>query len=105
MTAMLSKSVRDWHERENVALANALRARAKGLVCEINRERGEGYLYLSECVAVGFFMLFERMPMTAYAAKMKQAPDWAQQLMIAGTDLDGYARLVLRLEEMKGVNV
>ena len=101
MTAMLPKSVRERHERENVALANALRVRAKGLVCEINRERGEGYLYLSECVAVGFFMLFERMPLQS----PRQRPDWGREIMMAGTDLDGYARLVLRLEEMKGVNV
>lgn len=95
------RSVRERHDLEDVTLANALRERAKGLVCEINRVRGEGYLFLSECRALGFFMLFERMPMQA----PKQRPDWGREIMIAGTDLDGYARLVLCLEEMKGVRV
>ena len=101
MTAILPKSVRERHEREDAALTSALRAQAKGLVGEINRERGEGTLYLSECLAAGFFMLFERMPILS----PHQRPDWCRELMIADADLDGYARLVLRLEEMKGVRV
>ena len=95
------RSVRERHDLEDVTLANALRERAKGLVCEINRERGEGYLFLSECLAVGFFMLFERMPMLS----LGQCPDWGKELMIASADVDGYCRLVLRLEEMKGARI
>ena len=101
MTSVLPKSVRERHEREDEMLTKALRAQAKGLVSEINRERGEGTLYLSECLGVGFFMLFERMPLLTPG----QRPDWARQLMIANADLEGYAHLVMRLEEMKGVRV
>ena len=101
MIAVLPDAVLRRHERENTALAHVLRERARGLLGEINRERGEGYLYLSECLAAGFFMLFERMP----SLTRDQAPDLSRQVMLCPADLDGYARLVLRLEEMKGVNV
>lgn len=95
---------RECDVRAERALLRALRAKAKGLLEEINRERGEGYLYLSECLSVGFFMLFERMPMTILARKRGQDPDWSRELMFGTADVDGYARLVLRLEEVKKGN-
>ena len=89
-------SVSDRHVREDKALANAMRTYAKRLVREINHVRGDGYLFLSECVALGFFMLFERMPRIDW----RQRADLGREVIAAGMDVDGYARLVLRLEEM-----
>ena len=96
MTATVPISVSERHERENKALASSMRDYAKRLVREINRVRGDGYLFLSECVALGFFMLFERMPRIDW----RQRADLGREVIAAGMNVDGYARLVLRLEEM-----
>ena len=99
MTAAVSTALLARREREDRALITALRAKAKALVLEINRARGEGHLFCSECLAAGFFALYERTRLGD-----SRCGDEYREVMWAAADVDGYARLIFKLREMKGVN-
>ncbi len=100
MTAVVSSAALARREREDRALIAALRAKARALVAEINRARGEGHLFCSECLAAGFFALYERTRLGG-----SRHGDEYREVMWAAADVDGYARLIFQLREMKGENI
>lgn len=83
---------RERHAAQDAAIENDLRSMAKGLVAEINEKKGEGHLFLSESTGAGFFTLFERV---------NKVYEQYREVMWAVADVDGYARLVLLLGDVK----
>lgn len=96
MTSTAVLLVQERHGREDRALIHALRMKAKALVADINRRRGEGHLFCSECLAAGFFALYERTKVGS------RHDDEYKEIMWEAADVDGYARLIFKLREMKG---
>ncbi len=71
---------------ERKRLTAGLRARAVSLVEQINREAGQAMLYFNECAGIWFL----------YGRPQETAVD--KLLLYGASDVEGFARLVARLE-------